>query len=183
MSDSAPAASPTVHTAIPTLTSERLALVPLDEGRHFEHMARFFADPVSQTYGGPCSRDDAWRKFAVYLGHWAIRGYGPWAVELAGGGPFVGITGLWFPEGWPEPEITWALLPEHHGNGYATEAAGRALRAAYEDFGWRTAVSVIRTDNTPSIAVAERLGARPERLVPFRWGGEAHLYRHRSPDA
>lgn len=166
---------------IPTFESERLVLrafAPDD----FESMATFFADPVSASYGGPCQRDDAWRKFAVYPGHWALRGYGPWALEEKATGAFVGLAGLWFPEGWVEPEITWALLPGQHGKGYATEAAKRSLQAAYEDFGWTTAVSVITTSNAASLAVAERLQAQRESTIPFR-GGQAHVYRHVGLDA
>jgi RimJ/RimL family protein N-acetyltransferase len=116
----------------------------------------------------------------VYPGHWALRGYGPWALEEKASGAFVGLAGLWFPHGWVEPEITWALLPGQHGKGYATEAAKRSLQAAYEHFGWTTAVSVISTDNAASLAVAERLGAQRESTIPFRQG-LAHVYRHAGP--
>jgi ribosomal-protein-alanine N-acetyltransferase len=163
---------------IPTLESDRLVLRALRED-DFETMATFYADSVSKHYGGPCEREDAWRKFAAYAGHWLLRGYGPWGIEIRRSGEFVGLSGLWFPEGWIEPEITWALAPAHHGNGYATEAAGRALRSAYEDFGWCTAASVISVENPASTAVARRLGATRERTVEFRYG-EAELWRHRS---
>ena len=143
-------------------------------------MADFYANPVSATYGGPCSREDAWRKFAVFAGHWALRGYGPWALEEKATGAFVGLAGLWFPEGWAEPEITWALVPGQHGKGYATEAARRALQVAYTHFGWATAVSVVAVGNAASIAVAERLGAVRESSVSFRMG-EGYVYRHPSP--
>lgn len=49
---------------IPTLESERLVLRAFQPD-DFEPMAAFFADPVSAFYGGPCNREDAWRKFAV----------------------------------------------------------------------------------------------------------------------
>ncbi|MBT9459350.1 MAG: GNAT family N-acetyltransferase [Burkholderiaceae bacterium] len=139
--------------SIPSLNSERLLLRgfrPAD----FEGMAAFFAHPVSATYGGPCSRDEAWRKFAAYLGHWALRGYGPWALERQSDGAFIGLAGPWYPEGWIEPEISWALLPEHHGQGYATEAARAALSGAYAHFGWRTAISVAVEGNEASMAAA-----------------------------
>jgi len=168
-----------VHTSqvhIPTLTSERLILREFRED-DFEPMAEFYADPMSSFYGGPCERPIAWRKFAAYPGHWALRGYGPWALEDKATGAFVGLSGMWFPEGWHAPEITWALAPGHHGKGFATEAARRALRAAYEDFGWDTAVSVIALDNAASIAVAERLGATRETEIDYSYG-RAYLYRH-----
>lgn len=164
---------------IPCFTSERLVLRAFTSD-DFEPMADFFADPVSSSYGGPCGRDEAWRKFAVYSGHWVLRGFGPWALEEKASGAFVGVSGLWYPEGWSEPEITWALVPGQHGKGYATEAAKRSLQAAYEHFGWTTAISVVATNNPASIAVAERLGARYESTIPFRQG-QAHVYRHRGP--
>jgi RimJ/RimL family protein N-acetyltransferase len=164
---------------IPEFESERLRFRAFTQA-DFEPMAAFFASPVSATYGGPCGRDDAWRKFAVYAGHWALRGYGPWALQDKASGAFVGLAGPWFPEGWIEPEITWALVPDHHGKGYATEAAQRTLQAAYDLLGWRTAVSVVATGNDASIAVAQRLGAVWEQTIAFR-GGHAHVYRHVSP--
>ncbi len=82
--------------------------------------------------------------------------------------------------GWIEPEITWALVLGAHGKGYATEGAQRALQAAYEDFGWTTAVSVVSVENTASQAVAQRMGATLERDIDYRYG-PAHLYRHLGP--
>jgi ribosomal-protein-alanine N-acetyltransferase len=163
-----------------TLETERLTLRPFRED-DFEPMAAFYADPISSFYGGPCNREDAWRKFAVYPGHWALRGYGPWAIEAKDTGRFVGVSGLWFPDGWLAPEITWALVSAEHGKGYATEAARRALRSAYEDFGWTTAASVIAVANRASVAVAERLGATIEAERENRYG-PVHLYRHVGPD-
>jgi RimJ/RimL family protein N-acetyltransferase len=165
--------------SIPQLETERLLLREFRQD-DFDAMATFYADPISQFYGGPCDRADAWRKFAAYPGHWALRGYGPWAIEIKSTHTFVGLTGMWFPEGWIEPEITWALVPGQHGKGYATEAARRSLQAAYDDFGWTTAISVIAKANAASIAVAERLGATLESEIDYRYG-PAFLYRHADP--
>lgn len=169
-----------MNLGIPTLHSERLTLrefVPTD----FDAVASFFADPVSYMYGGPCDRVTAWRKFAAWLGHWALLDFGPWAIEETETGAFAGWTGMWGPEGWPEPEITWALLPQFHGMGYATEGARRALQSAYEDFGWSTAISLIDDRNEASTAVARRLGAMPERAADV-FGDPGTIYRHLAPD-
>lgn len=171
--------SPTV-TNPPRIESERLILRGF-QASDFEPMADFYADPISSFYGGPCNREEAWRKFAIYPGHWALRGYGPWALEEKESGEFVGVSGMWFPDGWEAPEITWALVPAHHGKGYATEAAKRSLRSAYDDFGWTTAVSVIARANEPSARVAERLGATFEYDIENRYG-TAGVYRHLGPD-
>lgn len=164
---------------IPTIESERLIMRDFRDA-DFEPMADFFASDISSFYGGPCDRADAWRKFAVYPGHWTLRGYGPFAIEVRETGAFAGICGPWYPEGWPEPEITWALVPDHHGKGYATEAAQRALRFVYEDLSWPTVVSVIANANHASTRLALRLGAIFESKLENRYG-TASLYRHPRP--
>lgn len=166
---------------VPIIESDRLLFRP-HRPSDFEPMAAFYADPISSFYGGPCDREEAWRKFAVYPGHWPLRGYGPWALEEKSSGEFVGMCGPWYPEGWYAPEITWALIPDHHGKGFATEAGVRSLRFVYEQLGWESAVSVIAVDNVASARVAQRMGATLEADVQYRYG-DAHLYRHASLDA
>lgn len=53
---------------VPILETERLILRGFRQD-DFEAMAQFYAHPISAFYGGPCGRDDAWRKFAAYPGH------------------------------------------------------------------------------------------------------------------
>jgi len=124
---------------------------------------------------GPLSREDAWRQLAMLLGHWALRGYGMWVVEELGSGAFVGRIGLNYPEGWPEPEVAWALARPYWGRGYAFEAAAAALRIAFASLGWPRACSLIAPLNHRSIRLAERLGERFERSVLVR-GQEVGLY-------
>jgi len=124
---------------------------------------------------GPLSREDAWRQLAMLVGHWTLRGYGMWAVEEIGSGAFVGRVGLHYPEGWPEPEIGWALARHYWGRGYAFEAATAALRVAFATLDWARAVSLISPPNLRSIRLAERLGARFERRLVVR-GHELSLY-------
>ncbi len=164
----------------PTIRSERLVLRPF-RAEDFEPMADFYASEVSSFYGGPCNREEAFRKFAVYPGHWALRGFGPWALEEAETGAYVGLCGAWYPEGWYAPEITWALVEDQHGKGFATEAGLRALRHLYTESGWTTAVSVIAVDNVASQRVAARMGATHERDITYRYG-DAQLWRHAAPE-
>ncbi len=165
---------------IPTLTTERLRLRPLREG-DLDAFVAFYASPASAFYGGACDRADAWRRMASYAGSWVLKGFGPFAVESRAAGEFLGMVGPWAPEGWPEPEITWMLLSRAQGKGYATEAAGAALDFAYRRLGWPTAVSAINPDNTPSLRLAERLGACFAYETVIRGGEGVHVYRHRAP--
>lgn len=143
--------------------------------------AEFCASQATARFvGGVCGRDDAWRRMAMFLGHWQLRGYGNWVIEDKASGAFAGYGGLWNPLGWPEPEIMWGLLPRFHGQGYATEAARAVRRHAYDVLGWATAVSYIAPENFPSQRVAQRLGATFEQSIELR-GSTVSVYRHPSP--
>jgi len=168
---------------IPTLETERLRLCALGE-RHFEAYAAMLADASSTRFvgdGQPLDRMNAWRSMAMLLGHWALRGYGMWAVELKETGEFVGRVGLHQPEGWPDLELGWMLLPTERGHGYATEAGRVALDYAFGKLNAQRLVSLIRTDNTASERVARRLGARQATTIDFL-GGATLVYVYHPPE-
>ena len=145
---------------IPTLATERLILRPfrVDD---LDALAAMNADPrVMQFIGEEQDRAAAFRSMCAYLGHWYLRGYGPWAVEERVTGAFVGRTGLNRFEPWTDVEVGYALLPSAWGRGYASEMAARCLRYAHEVVGARGVASHILAGNTASIRVAERLGAK-----------------------
>ena len=104
------------------IETERLILRPIDPERDFDAWARSMADPVAVRYigGKVLDRAQAWRHMASIIGHWQIRGYGFFSVENRETSEWVGRVGPWYPEGWPEPEVGWTILPEHWGKGYAT---------------------------------------------------------------
>lgn len=167
--------------SIPVLETERLRLRGFRED-DLEPFAEFCAsEAMTRFIGGTSDRPGSWRRIAMYLGHWALRGFGHWAIEDKASGRFVGYTGLWNPEGWPEPEVIWGLVENAHGRGYATEAARRVRDYAYHDLGWRTAVSFIAAENLPSQRVAQRLGATHEndrKLMVTT----VRVYRHPAPE-
>ncbi len=129
------------------------------------------------TFGRRMSEGDTWRAMASMIGHWQLRGYGPYAVEETSSGRVVGTVGFWYPNDWPEPEIKWALAPAHWGKGYASEAARAVQAAGREHLPDVRLISFIHRDNTPSIRLAEAIGAHREKEVPFR-GGRYVVYRH-----
>lgn len=154
---------------IPQLKTERLRLCALGE-RHFEAYAKMLADASSTHFvgdGDPLDRMNAWRSMAMLLGHWALRGYGMWAVERIDNGQFIGRVGLHHPEGWPDIELGWMLLPEYRHQGYASEAGRAALDFAFQDLHASRLISLIRTENAPAERLARRLGARQATTIEF----------------
>ncbi len=167
---------------IPILTTDRLVLrAPCADD--FPAFADLYADGEHGRFiGAPEQPELAWRRLAALIGHWQLRGFGMWAIENRESERFVGICGPYCPEGWPEREIGWTLTRDATGRGYATEAALVARDFAYRHLGWRTAISLIDPNNTPSRRLAERLGAVPEKEICFL-DRAALVYRHPSLEA
>ncbi len=167
---------------IPRLTTERLILrAPREQDA--APLADFYGDAeYSAGFGGPLNRGDSWRWHALAVGHWIFRGYGYFSVDLKDG-THIGMAGIWNPEGWPEPELGWLLYKEFQGHGYAFEAAEAARQWAYDVLGMAALTSNIVPDNTGSIRLAERLGARFERADDNVFMGRVHVYRHPGPRA
>ena len=127
-----------------------------------EAFAAMYADEeVMRWLGGTMNRQDAWRHMAVLTGHWRLRGYGRWALELRETGELAGHVGLWYPEGWPAIEIGWALARPAWGRGVATEAARASLDYARAEVGLNRVIHLIAPSNERSQSVARKLGSRP----------------------
>lgn len=131
--------------------------------RDVDALAAMYADAETMRHvgeGKTFNRHETWRAVSSMLGHWLLRGYGMWAVELKGTGEMIGRAGFLNPEGWPGFELGWMIAKSYWGRGYATEAAEAALAYAYRDLDKSRVISLIRRDNLPSIRVAEKIGAR-----------------------
>ncbi|MFA6231337.1 MAG: GNAT family N-acetyltransferase [Rhodanobacter sp.] len=167
---------------IPTLETARLRLTALTE-KHFDDYAAMLADPDSTRWvgdGQPLDRTNAWRSLAMLLGHWALRGYGMWALELKETGEFIGRAGLMNPDGWPDLELGWMLKPEHRHQGYATEAGNASLDFAWNQLHARRVISLVRIGNQASDRVAERLGGEHIENMDF-YGSHNHVFAYYPP--
>jgi len=138
----------------------------------------FYRDPQSQAiYGSDISRSDVWRRIALIVGHFQIRGFGLYALEDKESLELAGYAGLWFPDGWDDIEVGYGIAPKFRGRGYATEAARRVRDHGFGKLGLPSLVSYINPTNVTSIRVAEKLGAAPDG--EFIMHGKPHMiYRH-----
>lgn len=166
----------------PVIETARLRLRPPSQA-DFPAEAALMASERARFVGGPMTAEESWRALATIIGHWAMRGYGFFAVEERETGAYCGRVGPWFPEGWPEPELGWTLTEAAEGRGIAREAAEAARRHAYGPLGWSSAISLIDPANTRSVALAERIGCHYERDFDHARYGRTSIWRHPAPEA
>lgn len=168
-----------------TIQTERLVLrqpIPADEADY----VAFMRSDRARHVGGSPDQKRAWYAFATEFGHWAIRGFGMWAVTQRGEDRALGFVGPWYPDTWPEHELGWLIYAEAEGKGVAYEAALAARTHAFRSLGWKTAVSYVDEDNFRSRKLAERLGATLDPAAAWpgqETGAEPCLvYRHPAPE-
>ena len=176
----------TPHLAdTPVLETERLTLRAFGP-QDVEEGVTYLGTERTQYMFDPMNSRDAWNHMARLIGHWAIRGYGLFAICFKGTDRAIGDVGLLMPEGYHEPELGWCVWSVgHEGQGIAYEAALAVRAHAYRDHGWSTLVSYIDPDNTRSIALAKRLGCTldADAALPdlTDWHGTL-AYRHPDPE-
>lgn len=160
---------------IPVLETERLLLRGHRLDDFADSLALWSDAQVTRFIGGrPSTREEAWGRLLRYIGHWSLLGFGYWAVEEKSTGRFIGETG--FAEGKREiepslegiPEAGWAMSPNVHGKGYATEAVRAIVAWGEGRFSSARTACIIAPENAPSIRVAEKCGYRELHRTTYK---------------
>jgi RimJ/RimL family protein N-acetyltransferase len=151
-------------------------------------------DPVAMEFLGgvhPDAASDPEHVVRRWLGRWDGNDCGPFSVVRLEDGRWLGRTGVlvWDARTWThttfteagenaQPELGWALVREHWGQGYATEAALAVRAWAYAEREFARLISLIEAANVRSQRVAERLGATPGGTIELFDNGPHVVWEH-----
>lgn len=144
------------------LETARLRLEPF-ELAHFDGLRAMENDPEIMRYisnGKVKTPEETRETIARVKLRWQQYGFSWWAMREKQSGEVVGAACLQHlanQDGAPL-EIGWRLNANHHGKGYATEAAQAIIQFAVEQVGVRYLVAVADPENRASHKVMQRLG-------------------------
>ncbi|HEX6489943.1 MAG TPA: GNAT family N-acetyltransferase [Gaiellaceae bacterium] len=155
------------------LETRRLRVRPFRPGQDAAAMHELWGDPEAMRFV-PGSLQQSLEGTRARLARTLKQGrdgFGFWALELRESGRLVGAVGL-FPLGWegPEIELAYHIVPSAWNQGYASEAGGALLEAAWRETELDRVVAVALPENRASTRVMEKLGLTyegPERYRGF----------------
>jgi RimJ/RimL family protein N-acetyltransferase len=93
--------------------------------------------------------------------HQSSHGFSKWGVEERANGALIGDCGIQLLEGGPDVELGFHLRRSAWGRGYATEAAGACLEAAFTGAGLDQVIAIVAPGNAASVRVLLKIGMRP----------------------
>ena len=153
------------------LTTSRLVLRRWRESDAVPFAALNGDPEVMRFYPRTYGLEETKARIGVWMRSFAERGYAPWAVEIPGVAPCIGVVGPTRITGnlplAGRMEILWRLARPYWGKGYAVEAARACLRDAFERLAQDEMLAYTATVNAPSRRVMEKLGMVEDPVASF----------------
>jgi RimJ/RimL family protein N-acetyltransferase len=110
------------------------------------------------------------------LAQYRTYGYGMYAIQLKSSEAPIGICGLVKREFLGAPDIGFALLQDHAGEGFAAEAARGVMLYAQGALGIGQVYAIVKPGNARSIRLLDRLEFRCKGPYVLPQGAEVLLY-------
>jgi RimJ/RimL family protein N-acetyltransferase len=149
------------------IATERLLLRPFERGDYGPLLA-ILSNPEVMRFleTGPEGPDEVRASLETKLERSALRREGDWlqlAVVPREGGAMIGfVTLIWVSGEHRQGEIGFLFHPDHHGKGFATQAAEVMLSLAFDGLDLHRVIGRCDARNAASARLLERLGMRRE---------------------
>jgi ribosomal-protein-alanine N-acetyltransferase len=132
--------------------------------------------------GAPWDREQAEHALRGWIELFETRRLGKLRLTRKSDGRFIGRAGygIYPPTG--EPEIGYALFEEHHGAGYAKEAATGLRDWIFRETDAPHFIGFADTRNAPSLAVLGKIGMTKTHIETEPSGLTCQFHIYRRPD-
>lgn len=108
----------------------------------------------------------------------AQHGFSLLVAERKSDGAALGMCGLIMRDTLPAPDLGYAFLPRHWGQGYAREAAEAVLQYGHQALGIPRILAITAPDNHSSIKLLESIGMRFVKIIPYDGDEVSRLFEH-----
>ena len=152
----------------PILETDRLVLRELNEDDAISILNCFSNNDVLRYYGQKplTSIDQVKQIIQNFSKNFSEQRGIKWGIELKGKEGMIGTIGFqeWSKEH-KRADISYALLPEYWGVGYAAEAVCKAVSYGFEELGLKRIGAVVFTGNEASVKLLTKLGFQKEGVL------------------
>lgn len=156
-------------------SSDRCLLSPLRNDDR-DDVGRLYANQdVRRFLGGSLVHEGFNRRFEDLRAHSTAK---IWTIRLKSTSLFVGIIGIDKHHDGQDQEVSYQLLPEFWGQGYAREAVSAVIEYAAAVMMLTSIVAETQCANHASRRLLERVGMEPVRTLS-RFGEDQIIYRRR----
>lgn len=149
-------------------STERLELRAI-ETSDAEALYQLCSHPDVMRYTGEeplGSLEEAEKAIAEYPDFETV-GYGRWGCVLKGQQTIIGFCGLKYLPEFDAVDLGYRFLPEHWGQGLATEACRVSLQFGFEVLGLNHIMAMVLPENLASIRVLEKIGMQHEGKIDY----------------
>lgn len=126
-----------------------------------EAMLEVYGDTKAMRYvgdGSPLGEDEAKRWIEVTENNYNKRGYGMFALVEKSSQKIIGFCGIVHPNNQVEPEVKYAFLRSHWGQGFATEAISKLIRYGENIHGIKHMIATVAPEHIASQNVLSKVG-------------------------
>lgn len=131
--------------------------------------------------GAPWTREQAEKSLAHWIDLFATRQLGKLRLTRKSDGQFIGRAGFGIYPPTGEPEIGYALFEEHHGAGYAKEAAAGLRDWIFRETDASHFIGMADIRNAPSLAVLGKIGMEKTHVAEDHIGLTCQFHILRRP--
>lgn len=150
-------------------------------------LVRLHGDPAIARYlsleGEAWSEAKAAQALAGWIELFETRRLGKLRVTRKADGALIGRAGFGIYPRTGEPEIGYALFAEHHGQGYASEAAAGLRDWIFAETAHNHFIGFADVRNAPSLAVLRRIGMTPTHIETEPGGLVCQFHVYNRPGA
>lgn len=138
------------------LGTDRLILLPISAD-NFEEKYKVFTDDFVKKYlfdNETLSQEIVQSFIETSLQNFQQKQYGLWTIHIKETNALIGFTGLWHFFDENQPQLLYAILPEHTKRGYAKEASQKVIEYVWQNLNFDFLDASCDTLNIDSINTA-----------------------------